>query len=344
MRHHVRSRDLRAAFTLVELLVVIAIIGVLVALLLPAIQAAREAGRRISCGNNVRQLVIAMHSYHDVHTMLPIQYGTFNNAIQGPQFNNTNTGKSWMTAILPFVEQKPLYNTIQWHDPSDATQPGRLIHPQNTAVAMTVIKTYLCPSDGDNGRGALANRADVGATGANAGGIWGVNNYKANAGANWGWGDASALQLAEDRQPSPSPNDANGLDRGNGIICRNSDGWVGEYHDLAFIMDGTTNTFAVGEAVPRWCSRTWWWWFDGTTATCAIPLNYKTAPILAGTQTLEENSDDWPNNYSFMSRHPNGGQFGMCDGAVKFVPDSIDFTTYKRLATAAGGRPAELPQ
>jgi prepilin-type N-terminal cleavage/methylation domain-containing protein/prepilin-type processing-associated H-X9-DG protein len=341
----------RSGFTLVELLVVIAIIGILVALLLPAIQAAREAGRRISCGNNVKQLVLAMHDYHDVHNMLPIHYGTWDKwpntvAPVGPQYNNTNTGKSWMVSVLPYIEQKPLYDGIAWRDTSGSTPlPAMLSHPSNVGVASTRIASYLCPSDGDNGRGAMNNRANVGATAPNTAGIWGVNNYKACAGANWAWGDNNATQVAEDRLPGPNPTDSNGLDRGNGIICRNGDGWPAEFHGLSFITDGTANTFAVGEAVPRWCTHTWWWWFNGTTATCGIPLNYKSASILANpnTQTLDSQWGDWPNNYSFFSRHPTGGQFGMADGSVRFVTDTIDFTAYKRLATCAGGRPAQVP-
>jgi prepilin-type N-terminal cleavage/methylation domain-containing protein/prepilin-type processing-associated H-X9-DG protein len=351
-----KKRGSRSGFTLVELLVVIAIIGILVALLLPAIQAAREAGRRISCGNNVKQLALSMHNYHDVHNSLPINYGTFNPAIQGSQYNTQNTGKSWMVGILPFIEQKKLYDQIAWNDPNDPTQPGRLAHDPNTRVAMTVLKGFMCPSDGDNGRGRMTSRANSAATNANPGNIWGINNYKANAGANWQWGVHASTQATEDRLPAPFPGSGDGLNRGNGIICRNAEDNQASvnagFHDFAFITDGTANTFAVGEAVPRWCTHTWWWWFNGATATCGIPLNYKPPSVLAqdaavtpsGFASLEAAWGNWENNYSFFSRHPNGAQFGMCDGAVKFVPDTVDFTLYKRLATAAGGRPAQLPQ
>jgi prepilin-type N-terminal cleavage/methylation domain-containing protein len=259
-----RQRD---GFTLVELLVVIAIIGILVALLLPAIQAAREAGRRISCGNNVKQLVLGMHNYHDSYNMLPIHYGTFDNpfrtnppianvAFQGPQYNNTNTGKSWMVSVLPFVEQKQLYDKIVWADfavthPLTGQTPGpaTIANPVNTEVAMTVIKAYLCPSDGDNGKGKMHTRANVGNTGVNRSGVWGINNYKACAGANWAWNRGSACPASfaqasghESRRPAPWPNSNNGLDRGNGIICRNGDSRYENYHDLAYITDGNTKS------------------------------------------------------------------------------------------------------
>ena len=341
-------------FTLVELLVVIAIIGILVALLLPAIQAAREAGRRISCGNNIKQLMLGMHDYHDVHNSLPISYG---NGTKGDMWNTTSTAKSWMVGVLPFIEQQPLYAQIAWRDNPAASPPifddvgpGGSSDPSypNSAVADTIIKSFLCPSDGGNGKGRLDARQNCGDT------VRAVTNYKANSGANWWWGqDHGYPWLPEDYNPPPVPGGW-GIDDGNGIICRNPgnpgsgnvnerDGYPFNYHDLAYITDGTSNTFGVGEAVPAWCTHTWWWHFNGTTAACGLPLNFKPPGVLNGTQTMEGEKWNWPYNYTFMSRHPTGAQFAMCDGAVRFIPDTIDFTTYKRLATAAGGRPAQVP-
>jgi len=340
-------------FTLVELLVVIAIIGILVALLLPAIQAAREAGRRISCGNNIKQLVLGMHDYHDVHIALPINYG---NGTKGNAEGTDSTAKSWMSGILPFVEQKPLYDLIVWNDNPGASPPiyndigpgpGNPSYP-NSNVADTVIKSFLCPSDGLNGKGRLDARQTQGDT------VRAVTNYKGCSGANWYWGqDHGYPWLPEDYNPPPNPGGW-GLDDGNGIVCRNQgdpasgnithrDGYSFNYHDLAYITDGTSNTFAVGEAVPAWCTMTWWWSNWGTSATCGLPLNFKPPGVLTGAQTMESEKWNWPYNYTFMSRHPTGAQFGLADGAVRFIPDSIDFTTYKRLATAAGGRPAQVP-
>src|SRR5688500_12417046 len=101
-----RLRSSRRGFTLVELLVVIAIIGILVALLLPAIQAAREAARRMQCGNNIHQLGLGLQNYHDIHETFPSCWG-------GNQTYADNcTGFSWMALVLPYVEQQPLYDTI----------------------------------------------------------------------------------------------------------------------------------------------------------------------------------------------------------------------------------------
>jgi len=314
----------RGAFTLVELLVVIAIIGILIALLLPAVQAAREAARRAQCTNNAKQLALALHNYHDVYKMFPLNYG-------GNQTYAWNcNGHSWMTGILPFVEQQPLWDQIDWDLPLGDVNNVNV----NTTVAQTVIPAFLCPSDSNQG-GIMIGLRNVTNT------PWAVNNYKACAGGNWAWGDA-VCHFAE--PASRWPNDGNGLDRGNGIICRNSDNRKENWTRLANIEDGTSNTFAVGEAVPRWCTHTHWWWFNGATATCGIPLNYVPDSVRNDpNRTLEINWDDWGNNYSFMSRHPGGANFALCDGSVRFIMDTIDITTYRHLANMTDGQPVALP-
>lgn len=319
----------RKAFTLVELLVVIAIIGILIALLLPAVQAAREAARRAQCTNNAKQLVLAMHNYHDVHKILPINYG--NHPVVPINWGDirVNQAHSWMQLILPFIEQQPLHDRIRFDEP--------LSHPDNEAVSLTVISAYLCPSD-SHADGVMPGRANLPGGGPDQ---RAVTNYKACAGGNWAWGDA----LCRFAWPSARyANNYNGLDAGDGIICRNYNNNKLLYTKLAHITDGTSNTFAVGEAVPAWCTHTWWWHFNGTTATCGIPLNYVSDAIRADpNQTLESRAWDWPNNYSFMSRHPGGANFGICDGSVTFVSETIDLTTYRHLANIMDGVPVNLP-
>src|SRR4051794_21890252 len=124
----------RRGFTLIELLVVIAIIAVLIALLLPAVQAAREAARRAQCVNNLKQIGLALHNYHDTVGSFP-PGGQSAPSYAGTWFN-------WLTSILPQIEQMPLYN---------ATNFSRQIYQaENTTVSLTMITAYLCPSDSSN--------------------------------------------------------------------------------------------------------------------------------------------------------------------------------------------------
>ena len=126
----------RQAFTLVELLVVIAIIGILVALLLPAVQAAREASRRASCQNNIKQLALAVHAYHDAHKALPPLYTNIPNAKFTTQFG-LNT-YSWRTLLLPYIEEQPLHAAISFAvNATDASNQVAINH---------VISAFSCPS------------------------------------------------------------------------------------------------------------------------------------------------------------------------------------------------------
>ncbi|WP_315860592.1 DUF1559 family PulG-like putative transporter [Rubinisphaera margarita] len=301
----------RSAFTLIELLVVIAIIAILVALLLPAVQQAREAARRSSCKNNLKQLGLALHNYHDTHSMFPINWTVNHNFNEG-----TQEGFSWMAYVLPFMEQGPLYDTINFD--VDLADAG------NNAAAQTAIATYLCPSDPLKQNGLLPNRANA----PSAGTSYGVNNYKAVAGSNWNWGDHTGVVCVTCRR---NPNQPNGLDGPNGLIGRRTG-----YHSaspvtlMKDVTDGTSNTLAIGEALPGGSNHTWWWNPNATTATAGVPLNYYYPPNKYGI-------GDWPRNYSFASEHKGGAQFTLVDGSVRFVGENIDNDLYRSLATISGG-------
>jgi prepilin-type N-terminal cleavage/methylation domain-containing protein len=351
------SRSRREGFTLVELLVVIAIIGVLVALLLPAVQAAREAARRSSCSNNLKQLAIGCHNYHDVTNSFPMNYGTTPGNAHGADPPNTlHRSTSWMVQVLPFIEQKPLYDMIDFNfdvklDPRNGGTVNNPNNPSNAFVARTVIPGYLCPSDGLNNKGRLGSRAN------RSGGGWefAVNNYKGVCGANWGSGNFATVTPPANStainfnvtQWSNNHND--GLDGGNGIFFRGGRADIGRHSatPMAAISDGTSNTLMIGECVPRWCTHTWWWWFNGTTATTAVPLNVKAqhSNCQTGNRTADLNCawGDWPNNYSFMSQHPGGAQFSLADGSTRFISQTIDLTIYRSLGTKANGEAVQLP-
>lgn len=344
----------RIGFTLVELLVVIAIIGVLVALLLPAVQAAREAARRSSCSNNLKQLAIGVHNYHDIVQRFPMNYATTaGNAHWTEPDLSTHRSTSWMVQVLPFIEQQPLYNMIDFNygvknDPRNGTVVNNPNNPSNAFVARTVVKTYLCPSDGIASAGPMASRANRSA----GGWLYAVNNYKGVCGANWAWGAwPTATPPAGSGLPNfnatPYGNTQDGLDAGNGIFFRGGRADIRRHSTtpMAAILDGTSNTLMIGEAIPRWCTHTWWWWFNGTTATTAVPLNARARCQNTGSRTADLNAcwGDWPNNYSFMSLHPGGGQFALADGSVRFVPETIDLTIYRSLGTIQNGEQVQPP-
>jgi prepilin-type N-terminal cleavage/methylation domain-containing protein/prepilin-type processing-associated H-X9-DG protein len=320
---------IRPAFTLVELLVVIAIIGILVGLLLPAVQAAREAARRMQCSNNVKQIGLTFHNYESAVKSFPINYATrgklgFPNT--GPGI--ANSGRSWMQMILPYMEQNNLYSNIDFTvglqpKSSPATSPVG----KNRIVAATVLPTFLCPSDDSNEGGTLLNRSDLNETNAPAD-RWAVTSYKACAGSNWNAGLFAWVNSGATGVGGKNAGQSDGLNLGNGVICSNQTD-VNSKTRMGDITDGTSNTFIVGEAMPGWSQWNWWYNPNACTATTAIPLNR----VLR----VAKNIGDWPNNYGFASRHTGGANFGLADGSVRFVSDNINTATYRALATVSSG-------
>ncbi|MCO6458677.1 MAG: DUF1559 domain-containing protein [Pirellulaceae bacterium] len=340
MSHSVRRR----AFTLVELLVVIAIIGILVALLLPAVQAAREAARRMQCTNNLKQIALAAHNYHDTYHKFPLNYGTWG----GNTYDNPST--SWLVQILPFMEQQPLYDKIDFRyglttDPryGGVTGVGNTVMPTNGWVYTQPLPGYICPSDTHNGK--MGSRANMPGSINGQAVEYGVTNYKGCAGSNWAWGAFAANGGVLPWTVTPFGNSNNGLDRGNGIFFRGSTPVVSQTK-IADVqaVDGTSNTFLAGEAIPRYCTHTHWWWFNGVTATTAVPLNANAVCTNTGNKNADLMScwGDWPNNYSFMSRHPGGANFAFADGRVTFVPEIVDIRTYQAMGNMMDGVPVDL--
>lgn len=232
------SGKTRAAFTLVELLVVIGIIAILMALLIPAVQAAREAANRMSCANNLKQIGLALHAYHDGLRTFPL-----NTSFGGPLTPEGRT-RSWMQGILPFIEQEPLHSRIS---------PGPTTN--NTGIAATEVPAFYCPSDSHPGM--MDNRSDLPTDW-----VMAVTNYKSCGGSNWAWGvHATGTGAAADGLANG--NGFIGAGRGRPIVCKTSS-----------ITDGLSNTYAVGEILPEYTRWSWWYHSNSATATCAIPLNF----------------------------------------------------------------------
>jgi len=305
----------RRAFTLVELLVVIAIIGVLVALLLPAVQAAREAARRSQCSNNLKQLGIATHNYHDTHQYLPINISRWS---EGTAATPVRNGKGWIVSILPQAEQMPLYSKFEKYFGGDFAGGGGLNNPATECrdAMKTPVKFLQCPSDPDAGKAALgqAQCETFLVTRTNYKGVMGDHKM----------GNASSVH------PSPTADRHNTNDC-NGIFYRNN------YQDglkLASITDGTSNTFMVGEDVVGQNLHSAAFYSNGDYCSCHGPPNYFVTPPTPGS---------WWNVMTFRSKHPGIVQFAIGDGSVRIISQNIDYNLYRYLATKAGGEAVSVP-
>jgi prepilin-type N-terminal cleavage/methylation domain-containing protein/prepilin-type processing-associated H-X9-DG protein len=309
-------RTLLRGFTLVELLVVIAIIGVLAALLLPAVQTAREAARRIACSNNLKQFGAAIHNYHDVHRMLPISI-PYN--LAGPRPTPQPNGKGWITSILPQLEQQNLFAQFEpgFIGTFNVGAGTGIVNPACRPALRTRIKVVECPSDGQTKR-ISTNHSEMGGL------ETALTNYKGVLG-DYRLGDSASIHQGT------MPDCHNAVVECNGIFFRNNY----QYQlRLSVITDGTAHTFAVGEDIPLHNLRSSIYFANGDWCSCHGPINYFPNP---------PNPGAWQNVMTFRSRHPGGAQFCMADGSVHFVAQNIDHPTYRALCTKDQGETAQLP-
>lgn len=300
----------RQGFTLVELLVVIAIIGILIALLLPAVQAAREAARRSQCLNNLKQMGLGMHNYHDVHGTFPpgciIQTADPDYAA-GSDTEVESWG--WGAFLLPYVEQQPL------HDKAGISR-GQLLENVIATVAKQPLSVYRCPSDTGPVIRETSTYAD-----------WATSNYKACTGHR-----RDALNLSWV------------LEARSGVFWQNSA--IG----MRDITDGTSNTILVGEnAYQRGTLKPLAGVWAGSRRGCGgntakdIFANARGA-INHSNNVFNELAE------SFSSLHPGGAQFLLADGSVRFISENIEYITngsnntsvvdsaYERLTARADGQ------
>jgi prepilin-type N-terminal cleavage/methylation domain-containing protein len=294
----------RRAFTLVELLVVIAIIGILIALMLPAVQMAREAARRTSCSNNLKQIGLGLHMYHDTYGQLPPGWWGFDPGTGEPHWFGL-PGWSWSAAILPYVEQTALYrNRIRIDLP--------ISDPANAAARVTVIDIYRCPSDAGSSTFLLGGGGPSVGGGAPLPMELAANNYI---------GVFGTLDYHDVCDPSGGA--YNGC-QGDGTFFLNRG------LPFAEIRDGLSNTLAVGERSSQWAPSTW----------VGVVTGGEHAPArITGIALFPPNSEEEEEHYShnFSSRHPSGTQFLAADGSVKLIAETIQTTTYHALCTRARG-------
>jgi len=339
----------RRAFTLVELLVVIAIIGILVALLLPAVQAAREAARRTQCVNNLKQISLAMHNYHDVHLVLP--FG------KGASYAGAPVYARWSAhaLVLPFMEQVNLQSAIDFSSPPETPGMGGVINFMpayqtptrvNSVQSRVRVNGFLCPSD-------ISPVGD-----------WpGQNNYCGNQGS---W--------LCDRGDSPAgANDVSPGETQPGIF------YFLSRVRLADVIDGTSNTSmfseklrGAGSPMPRTdlfvipnqtsldstyqtcrtldtttatplTSKWGWSWVMGEN--CCTLYNHVATP-----NTTSCAGFPFPGSMTNMSMcvtansyHPGGVNMALVDGSVRFCPSTVDLLVWRAIGTRAGGELVQLP-
>lgn len=346
------SQVRRRGFTLVELLVVIAIIGVMVGLLLPAVQAAREAARRMSCSNNMKQLGLALHNYHDTFQSFPLGVRTGG--------NNGGWGTSFYVRLLPFVEQQPLWESWPFTERGTAAAPfaqsegygggNANLRGNPVDIRTLMISTFRCPSspldDFIGNDGMVASYSGI------AGAVEATGRFVPQRQrlccSCCGHADGISSQL--------------GMHSNNGLLTG------GLNHALKFrdATDGTSNVMIIGETsdwmirpngvkIGRGSSNHGWamgaghnhritgvetgdgnWdgrWFNLTTVRYPIGTRTYTLPGV--------NINQGPNN-PLISAHPGGVHILLADGSVRFMSNSTNLETLKVLADRNTGVPITL--
>jgi prepilin-type N-terminal cleavage/methylation domain-containing protein len=319
----------RHGFTLIELLVVIAIIGVLVALLLPAVQKVREAANRSQCLNNLKQMGLALHNYHDANQCFPSGFIAETPAQPGQymthQESDYRPGWSVFALMLPHVEQENLAKLIDYK--------LSILHPNNKAARETLIKLFVCPSDAPS---RLIDITDSGST------SWSpphnytypppTNSLTVLAQASVSSYAACLGTLGYEEQPF------------TGVFHRNSK------VRIADIPDGTSSTVGLGERTSRFSENSWVGpvWQQETVFAPTAP-RYNSAEPSANCRAtptavlvhvrITSKQPNHPDNSpgSFFSSHNTGAQFLNMDGSCRLISSSVSIENYRNLCSRNGG-------
>ena len=313
-----RRSSPNAAFTLVELLVVITIIGILIALLLPAVQAAREAARRMQCQNNLKQIGLALHGYHETQQSFPP--GAF------WDWNEDQRRGSILIRLLPYMEQQAIYDLFDLKKGTDT----QMLPDGKNLLASISLAVYTCPSDS---RPATLGTAPS---------EFALHNYAASIGPTTQADNSGCSCPTFDTWNAYAPAPWGGVYFGKfaGPFYR-----YGGCSTVSECTDGLSNTIYFGEVLPLWSLHNQQGWSisnngQGITSTLP-PINYNTS----STNTVDgcHAYCNYNMELGFKSLHPGGAGFLFGDGSVQFLSETIDHWTYQYLGAKADGHVVQVP-
>jgi prepilin-type N-terminal cleavage/methylation domain-containing protein/prepilin-type processing-associated H-X9-DG protein len=332
-------------FTLIELLVVIAIVGILIAIVMPAVQAAREAARRMECANNLKQLTLACHLHHDQRENFPPggwvdPYTAWIGPVD-PVTKKPPRKGSWLVFVLPFMEQGAIYDQIPEIGTPGVDSIGRC--PILKRGPVLDLPYGRCPSDPLESRGYVNY---VGSLGPQC--LWDPCGY--NPFGEFchqpAWGYVSSPVGGHLMDPTRGPGWLRGMFNRNGVGRDLSSAGV----RMADVTDGLSNTIMIGECLIREHAELYdfnnWAHPNAGNSHCGttIPINYKSDHINLADKCdkPERNSKNPTVSWGFKSQHPGGTNFSLGDGSVRFVSETIDHRIYQLLGCRNDGQVTNL--
>ena len=345
----------RSGFTLIELLVVIAIIAILVSLLLPAVQQAREAARRSQCKNNLKQIGLAFHNYHGAHSAFPAGYFSYATSTgAGPAHAHIDPltwdaapGWGWGAMLLPFLDSDTVSGQLDFDEP--------LWAPVNATAIRTKLPVFLCPSatGGDDSFGVLDESGNPLVIAGNPVEL-GRSHYVASHGQESCWGECGSSPAGVIFSDIYSGATENVAINGNAAAVADGPFYRNSRTQMRDVIDGLSNTIFVGEHSSKLSEKTWVGVVPGafTHPQFVSPEN---GPDAAATLTLVHAGPSGgelditglpiihPINFptyhvgQMFSEHYGGGHVGLGDGSVRFVSEHINLLTWSELSSINEG-------